>query len=184
MRLEHSWPSRGRAINRMSGSTRPGKDAATPIVSLLGLLCNNAGVPLLVTWSSQGTGLGPVLSPTCLQNPSPESLLSFQTHLLPTGIQIPNPCSTHSAQEVPSLFLCLSPPPPFPGVGVRHRELGTWVKLLSNMGSGRRGRYSAISSVFCNSPRMGTHFGGSGGGGKIKFHSRLNMAARTVGGVV
>lgn len=115
MRLEDSWSSGGRAINRMSGSSRPGKDAATPIVSLLGLLCNNAGVPLLVTWGSQGAGLGPVLSPTCLQHPSPESFLSFQTYLLPTRVQIPNPCSTHSAQGVPSLFLCLSLPPQFPG---------------------------------------------------------------------
>jgi hypothetical protein len=107
MRLEHSSSSGGRAINRMSGSIRPGKDAATPIVSLLDLLCNNAGVPLLVTWGSQGAGLGPVLSPTFLQHPSPESLLSFQTHLLPTGVQIPNPCSTHSAQGFP-LSSCVS----------------------------------------------------------------------------
>lgn len=180
MRLEHSGLSGGRAINRMSGSTRPGKDAATPIVSLLGLLSNNAGAPLLVTWDSQGAGLEPVLSPTCLQYPSPESLLSFQTHLLPTRVQIPNPCSTHSPQGFPLSSGVSTLLPHFRG----HRELGTWVKLLSNMGSGRRGRYSAIWRVFCISPRMGTHFGGSGGGGFKNFHSRLIMVARTAGGSV
>lgn len=178
MRLVHSPPSGGRAINRMSGSTSPGKDAATPIVSLLDLLCSNAGVPLLVTWTGRA-GLGPVLSARRFQHPSPESLLSFHPHLLPTGVQIPDPCRTHSAQGFP-LSSCVSTLlPHFRG----HRALGTWVKLLSNMGSGRRGRYSAIWRVFCISPRMGTHFGGSGGGGGLKkFHNRLIVAARTSGG--
>lgn len=61
MRLEQSLPSGGRAISRRSGSTRPGKEAATPMVRWLVLWCTYTGAPWLVTWGSgRGAGITPV----------------------------------------------------------------------------------------------------------------------------
>lgn len=116
--------------------------------------------------------------------PSPESLLSFQTHFLPTEVQIPNPHSNPLSLGGgwSPLSSCVSTLlPHFPG----RKEPGTWTKLLSNMGSGRRGRYSPFWRVFCSSPRMGTHFWGSWGGWvRRMFNSRFMTAVRTAGGSV
>lgn len=116
----------------------------------------------------QGEGLGPLLSLMLLWHLHTE--LHPRAPQLPCALLGPNP----PAQGV-SLPSCPSLPP-------GHREPGTWTKLLSNMGSGRRGKYSPFWRVFCSSPRVGTHFRGPWSGSqRLMFQSRFIMAAESVG---
>lgn len=116
----------------------------------------------------QGERLGPRLSPRLLRHPQPEP-----------PPQVPQLPCVHLGSNSLAPQLCLLPPhPPRPSLPPGHRELGTWTKLLSNMGSGRRGMYSPFWRVFCSSPRVGTHFAGPWNGSmRLMFQSRFMAAA-------
>ena len=162
-RLAHSLPSGGWAISRMSGNTRPGREAATPMVTRLVLWCTYAGAPRLVTWGSRERGWDHASYPP--RTPPHRTPPAACPHLGP------NPPGSQRA----SLPSCPSPPP-------GRREPGTWTKLLSNMGSGRRGKYSPFWRVFCSSPSVGTHFRGPWSGSRRWMSRSRFMAAAERGG--
>lgn len=169
-RLEHSLSSGGWAISSMSGSTKPGREAATPIVTRLVLWCTYTGAPRLVTWGVQGEGLGPLGS--LRYSGSPTASLPPPSRL-PAASCPPNP-PVRTGDLPPLLPLFRLP--------AGRREPGTWMKLLSNMGSGRRGKCSPCWRVFCSSPRVGTHCGGPrSGSGRLLFRSRFMAAAERTG---
>ena len=108
-RLEHSLSSGGCAISSMSGSTKPGREAATPMVTRLVLWCTYTGAPRLVTWGVQGERLGPLGSLTLLWLPHsepptpvkpPSCLLPAESPSPGRGVSRPScPSSARGAQR-------------------------------------------------------------------------------------
>lgn len=141
------------------------------MVRRLVLWCTYTGAPRLVTWGARERGWNHFFLQCSSGTPSPSPL-----PLEPRPPPLPHVClgSNPPAQGV-SIPSCPSPPPGC-------RKLGTWTKLLSNMGSGRRGRYSPFWRVFCSSPRVGTHFAGPWSGSmRLMFRNRFMAAGEKVG---
>lgn len=90
-RLERSVPAGCWAISRMSGNTKPGREAATPMVTRLVLWCTYTGAPRLVTWGSRERGWDHSFllcsSGTSTQSSTPQP----PSCLVPSWAQIPQP---------------------------------------------------------------------------------------------
>ena len=90
-RLEHCLPSGGWAISRMSGNTRPGREAATPMVTRLALWCTYTGAPRLVTWGSRERGWDHSFLLCSAGTSTQSSPTSPPAALCPPGPKSPNP---------------------------------------------------------------------------------------------